>query len=153
MNYTEIITEFYNNFSEGNAQGMTQYYHKDIVFNDPIFGTLKKERAFKMWEMLLSKKSEHTTISFDNIIEKEGFITVNWTATYLFGPQQRKVVNNVLATFRFQENKIIEHSDSFDLWKWTRQALGTSGYLMGWSSFMQKKIQHKMELQLDDFIK
>ncbi|MFL0100562.1 hypothetical protein [Tenacibaculum maritimum] len=35
---------------------MTDCYHKDITFQDPVFGKLKGQRAIKMWEMLLSRK-------------------------------------------------------------------------------------------------
>ena len=38
------------------------------------------------------------------------------------------------------DGKIIKHTDIFDLWEWSKQALGVSGYLLGWSGFMKNKI-------------
>jgi hypothetical protein len=32
------------------------------------------------------------------------------------------------------------HTDDFDIWKWSKQALGLTGYLFGWTGFMQNKI-------------
>lgn len=152
MNNQELIEKFYTSFSDGNAKEMTACYHENIVFQDPVFGRLEGEKAYKMWEMLLSKKNKSTKITFDNIqanIEKG---SAHWTAIYNYGEKKRKVINIVSAQFKFKDGKIIEHIDSFDLWKWTQQALGTIGYLLGWASFMKNKIQKTTKTQLDEFI-
>jgi hypothetical protein len=44
------------------------------------------------------------------------------------------------AQFYFQDGLIIRHTDDFDIWKWSKQALGLTGYLFGWTGFMQNKI-------------
>jgi hypothetical protein len=41
------------------------------------------------------------------------------------------VVNDVRARFRFRDGLIVEHVDSFSFWRWARQALGPTGYLLG----------------------
>lgn len=67
MDNKEIIGKFYTSFSNGNFEGMLECYHKDVVFEDAVFGRLEGESAFKMWEMLLSQKKGDTKISFNNI--------------------------------------------------------------------------------------
>ena len=131
---------------------MTTCYHKDIVFRDPVFGKLQGKRAFSMWEMLLSKRSETTQISYDHIQSTQDKGSAIWTAQYTYGKTKRKVTNVVHASFTFKDGKIIEHTDVFDLWKWTQQALGITGYLMGWTSFMKNKIQKTTNEQLNNFI-
>lgn len=148
----QTIHNFYTGFSTGNAKAMTACYHENIVFNDPVFGELKGEKAVKMWEMLLSKSSKDTTIDFDNIQSTESNGKANWTAVYYYGASKRKVVNKVSANFKFKDGKIIEHSDTFDLWKWTKQALGLAGYLLGWTNFMKQKIQKTTHAQLDSYM-
>lgn len=155
MDNNELIEKFYTSFSNGKAKEMTDCYHKDITFQDPAFGILKGSRAVKMWEMLLSRSTEKPKISFDNIqtsLEKET-TNCNWTAKYVFGAKKRKVTNVIHAQFRFKDGKIIEHIDTFNLWKWSQQALGISGFLMGWTPYMKKKIQKTTNKQLDNFIK
>lgn len=105
-----------------------------------------------MWEMLLSRAAGNISISFDNVEADENQGSATWTAIYEYGPKKRKVTNNVRAAFKFQDGKIIEHIDTFDLWKWTKQAMGPVGYLLGWSSFMKAKIQQTTNGQLDAFI-
>ena len=107
----------------------------------------------KMWEMLLSQKSSGTKISFGNISTTEEKGTATWKAEYLYGDKNRKVINKVFARFKFKDGRIIEHIDYFNLWRWTQQALGPMGYLMGWTPFMRNKIQKTVKMRLDDFIR
>ena len=152
MDNQELIRNFYTSFSSGNVKGMLDCYHEDVVFQDPVFGKLNGERAFKMWEMLLSQKKEDTKISFNNIHSTLEEGKANWVAEYVYGDKKRPVVNRVTAKFKFKGGKIIEHLDDFDLWNWTRQALGFSGYLLGWTPFMKNKIQQTTNNKLNEFI-
>lgn len=151
MSHQDTIEQFYTAFSEGNTEEMLKHYHDDVVFEDPAFGKLKGKRANAMWRMLLSKK-EKSGLRLQFNVNKNSENKANWIATYNYGPQKRKVINHVSATFKFKDGKIIQHQDSFNLWKWTQQALGFSGYLLGWSNFMKKKIQQTTAKTLDQFI-
>jgi hypothetical protein len=53
----------------------------------------------------------------------------------------RTVVNDIQARFVFRDGKICEHHDHFDLWRWSRQALGTQGPLLGWTPLVQNAIR------------
>lgn len=152
MNNNKLIENFYNSFSSGDVKGMIACYHKNVIFKDPVFGTLKGEKAIKMWKMLLSKRTKTTKISFSNITATEDKGSANWKAEYLYGEKKRKVINNVTANFKFEDGKIIEHIDTFNLWKWTQQAIGTAGYLIGWTPFMKNKIQNTTKEQLENFM-
>jgi len=131
---------------------MLECYHEDIVFQDPAFGTLTGKRACQMWKMLLSKKDSDLKITFKNITANQTTGSAEWTARYTLSDNNRKVVNHITANFKFKDGKIVEHVDSFDVWKWSKQALGLPGYLMGWTPFMKTKIQQKLNRRLDNFI-
>ena len=60
--------------------------------------------------------------------------------------------NKVDARFDFEDGKIIRHVDSFDLWRWTRMALGTTGVMTGWSGFAQTKVRSTADRSLRRFI-
>ncbi len=149
MSNKEIIQQFYQSFKDGNATGMTECYHDKITFEDPAFGVLHGEDAKDMWHMLLS--GEKAIIEFSNIEESGSTGAANWRAEYNFGPQKRKVINEVSANFEFKDGKIINHKDEFNMWKWSRQALGLPGLLLGWSLFMKSAIQKKTKGLLDDY--
>lgn len=152
MSNEALIKRFYKSFSDGNADGMTACYHDDIVFKDPAFGTLESDKAKAMWQMLMSRSDSAPEIQFSNVSADEKYGKANWIAKYNYGPKKRKVVNNVTALFEFKDGKIIKHTDEFDLWKWSQQALGISGYLLGWSSFMKNQIQKKTNGLLRKFM-
>lgn len=152
MSNEALIRQFYQSFSEGNADGMVACYHDDIVFTDPAFGTLKGDKAKAMWRMLLSRSDSKPQIQFKNVAADSKFGKASWIANYNYGPNKRAVENHVAATFEFKGGKIIKHTDDFDLWKWSQQALGVSGYLLGWSSFMKNQIQKKTNGLLGRFM-
>ena len=71
--------------------------------------------------------------------ERQG--RARWVATYLFSQTGRMVENHIEASFRFEGGKIVEHHDRFDLWRWSRQALGAKGMLLGWLAPVQDAIR------------
>lgn len=153
MGHKEIITHFYQSFAQGDAQAMTDCYHENVTFSDPAFGTLQGDKAKAMWFMLLERSKGNIQISFDTVNASGNSGSAHWTAKYPYGAQQRPVVNNVTATFIFKNGKILEHHDSFNLYKWSQQALGLSGFLLGWSGFMRSKIQTQTNSLLEAYMK
>lgn len=139
MNNKELITKFYQSFSEGNAEGMIDCYHDEIEFQDPAFGKIKGDDAKNMWRMLLESGS--SKIDFSNVTADETKGSASWRAEYNYGPKKRKVINNITASFDFKDGKIIKHVDHFSMWKWSQQALGLGGYLLGWTPIIKSKVQ------------
>lgn len=148
----ELISDFYTAFQKLDYAAMNQFYSNDIVFFDPVFELLKGDEAKCMWEMLC-KNAGDFSLTFGDIQELDDeYCTCNWVATYTFSRTGRKVVNNVKANMRFEDGKIIEHSDAFSLHKWSKQALGFMGVLFGWNSFFQRKIKNQAKRNLIKFI-
>ena len=146
------IEQFYQAFAKGDAAGMISCYHDDVEFEDPAFGKLKGDQAKAMWQMLLNRAKGNLAIEYSEITADESTGQAKWIARYPFGPKKRSVVNRISASFVFQDGKIIKHTDVFDLWRWSQQALGLSGYLLGWAPFFAKKIQKTTNKQLADFM-
>jgi hypothetical protein len=72
-------------------------------------------------------------------------------ARYLFSQTGRTVVNRIEARFVFRDGLIAEHHDTFDLWRWSRQALGFKGVLLGWTPFVQRAIRAQARKGLDAY--
>jgi len=143
MTNAELITSFYKAFADGDAERMVSCYHADIQFQDPAFGVLRNEDAKNMWRMLIGRSKGDIRITFSHVTADEKTGSANWVAEYVFSQTNRKVINVISATFEFADGKIIKHTDNFDLYKWTKQALGLKGYLLGWTAFMRKQIQQQ----------
>ena len=94
-----------------------------------------------MWRMLIKRGGDDLEISYRVLSSYEVGGEVEWTAKYKFGPKKRPVNNQIIATLWIANGKIYQHEDHFNLAKWSRQALGLPGYLLGWSGYMKKKIR------------
>jgi len=152
MNTNEaLITKFYTAFANADAKTMSECYHPKIHFIDPVFGLLKEQQVSKMWDMLILKSKGDIIINFSNIEADELSGSAHWTATYKFSKTNRKVINRISADFLFQDGLIIKHTDNFDVWKWSKQAFGITGYLLGWTGFFQDKIKEQALLSLKKF--
>lgn len=151
MQNEAIIREFYESFARADSEGMVRCYAPNVVFTDPAFGELHGDEAKAMWRMLIESSKGQIALTFDNIRANDITGSADWVAHYTFSQTGRKVVNRVTARFEFQDGLIVRHTDQFDAWKWSRQALGLPGYLLGWTPFMKNKIQQRARRQLAKF--
>jgi ketosteroid isomerase-like protein len=67
----KIVTKFYDAFANADASKMCEYYHPDIEFRDPIFGSLKGNDACQMWEMLIARSNENIKIKLSEVKSNE----------------------------------------------------------------------------------
>ena len=147
-----VIRRFYTAFQQLDYTTMNDCYTTGAVFSDPVFGLLQGDELPAMWEMLC-KTAKNFSLSFSDIqLLDEEYATCTWMATYTFSKTGRQVVNNVKAYMRIQQGKITEHTDKFDVWKWSRQALGLPGLLLGWSGFIQNKVHRTARKSLEKFM-
>jgi ketosteroid isomerase-like protein len=138
-----LITKFYTAFAQLKAEDMVACYDSTVVFEDPGFGVLINDDAKNMWRMLTSNNKSQLKITFDCVTATDTKGSANWVASYIFSATGRPVINRVSAQFEFKNGKISKHTDSFNFWTWSRQALGFVGYTLGWSSFLQNKVKQK----------
>ncbi|MBK7121318.1 MAG: nuclear transport factor 2 family protein [Chitinophagaceae bacterium] len=151
-NRDELINKFYTAFQQLDHRGMNSCYSEDIVFFDPVFGFLRGDEVRSMWEMLC-KNAKDFSLTYSNIKHLDDeYSTCEWVATYTFSKTGKKVVNRIKANMLFADGKIIEHSDAFSLHRWSSQALGFTGWLLGWNRFFQRKIQNGARKNLVKFM-
>ena len=153
MNINEqVIQNFYSAFARLDHAAMQNYYAADPVFNDPVFGILQGDEVKAMWEMLC-RNAKDFSLTYETPEADGEYGTCNWTATYTFSKTGRRVVNKVKAHMRIENGRITEHTDEFDIYKWSRQALGLPGILLGWSGYLKNKIRSDAKKRLYSFMK
>lgn len=138
----DLINKFYTAFANLDAEQMISCYSDNVVFYDPAFGDLYGKDAKKMWRMLIAKSQGNLKITYSNVTATESAGSADWVAEYTFSQSGRKVINHIHAKFEFWDGKIIKHTDTFNFYKWTKQALGIKGYLFGWTGFMKKRVRN-----------
>ena len=150
MSNQTLIENFYRAFQAQDGKAMAASYHPQAQFWDPVFQSLEGPAVGTMWIMLCAQAQELKVQLKDLAVDgDQGQAT--WVAQYRFGRQGREVHNVIGARFQFQDGRILNHRDSFDLWRWSRQALGLSGVLLGWSPWFQRQIQHRAQAGLIRF--
>jgi ketosteroid isomerase-like protein len=151
MNDNEALIErFYTAFARRDHKVMAQCYSPDAVFEDEVFN-LQGKRIAAMWHMLCAGAQDFS-LEFSDIECDQYGGTAHWEPQYRFSATGRMVHNIIESSFRFRDGQIVEHIDSFNFWRWSRQALGVPGLLLGWSRGLRSKVQVQAALNLDKFI-
>ncbi|OEC33907.1 Ketosteroid isomerase-related protein [Pseudomonas cuatrocienegasensis] len=143
----ETLTRFYQAFQRLDADTMAACYAPDAVFSDPAFPALRGAEIADMWRML-SSRAQDFSLQFEGIEADDRQGRASWTASYLFSKTGRPVINVIDAHFTFRDGLIVTHRDHFDLWRWSRQALGLKGLLLGWTPLVRAAIQRQAAASL-----
>ena len=147
-----MIERFYAAFAARNGAEMAACYAPDVEFSDPVFPELHGTEAGAMWRMLTGR-AEDLRIELLEHDANDEHGSARWRAHYTFTETGRPVVNDVRASFRFGEDGlIVEHRDQFDFHRWSRQALGPSGLLLGWTPLLRAAVRRRARAGLEEFL-
>lgn len=148
--HVELISRLYQSFQQLDAEAMAACYTADVRFSDPVFVDLRGEAVGDMWRMLCSR-AEDFSLTFDSVRADERSGSAHWVAHYRFSGTGRTVINHIRAEFGFRDGLICAHCDNFDLWRWSRQALGFKGLMLGWAPPVQAAIRRQAARSLEQF--
>jgi ketosteroid isomerase-like protein len=151
MSNQDTINRFYRAFQERDGATMSACYAPDATFRDPVF-ELSGDRIGLMWRML-TERGKDLRVEFSNVVADENAGSADWQAWYSFSKTGRKVHNVIRARFRFRGGLIVDHVDDFDFWRWSRQALGPAGLLLGWTPMLRAKVRKQAADGLDAYAK
>jgi hypothetical protein len=104
-----------------------------------------------MWRMLTGRADDLEVELLDHEADGDRG-SARWVAHYTFTQTGRPVKNCVHASFRFADGLIAEHRDEFDFHRWSRQALGTPGLLLGWTPLLRAAVRRRARAGLDEFM-
>lgn len=152
MTHQNLLTEFYTSFAKHDYVGMNACYHNEAEFTDPTFGTLKGDEVKAMWKMLIERSGGKLKVVFRDVVANEATGSAHWEAFYEFSKTGRQVHNKIDARFEFKDGKIFRHHDHFNVWRWSTQALGASGFLLGYTSFFRNKLQTQTRKLLVEYM-
>lgn len=127
-------------------------YAPDVAFSDPVFPALRGDSARGMWRMLCARGKD-LRIEFSAVQADERSGSAHWEAWYTFTSTGKPVHNIIDATFTFSNGQIASHIDRFDLYRWSRQALGVKGVVLGWTPFVQNAIRRTAARSLESYLR
>jgi ketosteroid isomerase-like protein len=148
--HAELLHAFYAAFQRRDYRAMAACYTPDAEFHDPVFTHLAGWRVRAMWRMLCERATD-LRVEVADVRASAEVGSAHWEAWYTFSQTGRSVHNRIDASFQFQDGKIRQHTDVFDFYAWTRQALGLKGLLLGWTPPVQRAIRVQAARALDAF--
>ena len=146
------IRDFYAAFARKDGAAMAAMYSPDARFSDPVFPDLDAREVGGMWRMFCTGPDTGLRVESSDIVGDDRGARAHWDAHYAFGPSKRPVLNRIDATFELRDGLIVRHVDRFDFWRWSRQALGASGLLLGWSPIVRNAVRKQARARLDQFL-
>ena len=146
-----IIERFYAAFDERDGAAMSACYAPGAHFSDPVFTDLNGEEPGAMWRMLTGQAKDLSIELLEHEATGEHG-SARWLAHYTFTQTGRPVVNDVHARFRFADGLIADHVDEFGFHRWSRQALGLPGLLLGWTPILRAATRKRARASLDEFM-
>ena len=153
----QTIDHFYTAFAQLDADTMAACYAEDAVFDDAVFSLRGKPEVAGMWRMLCqatqTKGRDVWKLEYRDVQANAGAGRAHWDAHYRFSATGRIVDNSIDAFFTFDSQGLIAtHRDSFDFWRWSRQALGLPGVLLGWTPALRNKVRQRAAANLRKFM-
>jgi hypothetical protein len=154
-NHALLLERLYGAFKALDGDAMEACYARDARFADPVFTLEGREQIGGMWRMLCSNvrgqgrdvwKLDATSISADALTGR-----ARWEAHYRFSATGRLVHNVVEGRFTFKDGLIATHRDTFGFWRWSRQALGAPGWLVGWTPMLRRQVRARAASNLRAF--
>lgn len=148
----DLVERFYQAFAKKDAEAMAACYADEAEFSDPAFPHLNADEVRGMWRMLCGR-SQDLRIEYVSRQTSLGCYQVDWQAWYTFTKTGRPVHNRVQASLQLKNGKIVHHQDRFNFWRWSRQAFGLPGWILGWTPILRKAVQAEAGKALQTFLK
>ncbi len=137
------LDRFYTAFQNLDGKAMQACYAPKARFDDEAFSLEGREEVGAMWRMLCDAVRDKGRAEW-RLEYRTTASTAHWEPRYRFSATGRLVHNIVDADFSFDpDGLILTHRDHFDFWRWSRQALGMPGLLLGWSGFLRRKVRQQ----------
>lgn len=151
------IERFYTAFAQLDADTMQRCYAADATFEDEVFKLYGQRDVGGMWRMLCeaaqAKGRADWKLEYSQVSAEGGKGRAHWVAHYRFSASGRPVVNRIDAEFEFDAKGLItRHRDRFDFWRWSRQALGVPGLVLGWTPYFRKQVRAGAAANLKRFL-
>jgi hypothetical protein len=146
----QLIETFYTAFAAKDYAAMQTCYGPAPTFADEVF-SLKGKEVGAMWHMLCEGGSD-LTLTYRGVQADDAAGRAHWEARYTFSTTGRPVLNVIDAEFQFLAGRIRGHRDRFSFWRWSSQALGPTGLLLGWTPIVRNKVRATARARLDKFI-
>jgi len=152
----QLLERFYTAFAALDATTMAACYAEDARFDDEVFALAGRAQVAGMWRMLCDSARQQGadvwSLRFEGVAADDCQGSSRWQARYRFSATGRLVHNAIASRFEFRDGLIWRQRDRFSFWRWSRQALGLPGWLLGGTSWLQDRVRAQAAAKLRAFL-
>ena len=151
------LRRLYAAFARLDGAAMQACYAADATFDDEVFSLRGAPQVGGMWRMLCdatrAQGADVWRLEVGELSDRGGHWSVHWEAHYRFSATGRLVHNRIDAQIRCSaDGLIVQQRERFDFWRWTRQALGLPGWLLGWTPQLRAKLRARAAANLAAYL-
>ncbi len=138
----ETLDRLYAAFTRLDGAAMAACYAEDAEFRDPVFHLRGRDEVGAMWGMLCEQVRAGGLQHWRLSVRDHGHSQMRVEVEYPYAPTGRVVHNFIHSQFEFDaQGLVLRQVDRFGLWRWTRQALGWRGTLLGWTPWVRRRVR------------
>ena len=146
-----VALHFWRSLEARDADEMAACYAGDASFEDEVF-RLSGAECGLMWRMLFQGAADLRVRTHPLKVGDNGVAHGTWEAWYTFSATGRRVHNRIQTRLVLRDGKIVDHHDRFPFWRWSRQALGAKGWLLGWTPLVRMAVRRQARKRLDKWM-
>jgi ketosteroid isomerase-like protein len=132
LSNSQKVEHFYKNSSKDDMSLVTEFYHADAVFKDPV-GEVKGAENLKAYYSSLYENLKEIKFEFPKTFEAKDTVIATWIMTIstesLNGGEPVRVEGSSVITFD-ADGKAIYHRDYFDLGEMVYEHIPFVGFLV-----------------------
>ncbi|KAH8923203.1 hypothetical protein BT69DRAFT_1262631 [Atractiella rhizophila] len=151
----KTIEKYQSSHASLDWEGMSSCLSPTYTFSDPAFPDLDERMSKGMWCMFLENRETNKMVVKCGPATKTGENTWEYDYSVDYVLNSRPILNHMHATLTLSPstNLITKQVDHFDFYAWARQALGVSGYLLGWTEMVKGQVRTRAKGRLEGFLK
>ena len=137
----ELVKQFYHALDKGDYKSVIDLYHAKAIYRDELFD-LQGLEIHALWYRA-TRPEMNFSAKLESIREEGDVIKTDWEIGYTLDVIKRRIKLKEIGTFKFEDDKIIEHTDEYDFWSWCTQVLGPIGRVFGWSNWLKSRARYQ----------
>lgn len=154
---TRRVQDFFDALARLDAYALAQCYAPSARFEDAAWSLQGTEAIAAMWEMICDDTrrlgADVWRLECLRIRGTRHRCKVDWRLSHRDPATGRLIHQRMESRFLLtRDGRIDFHENRFSLWRWSRQARGLSGWLLGWTPIMRQRVRHDAAQRLDRYL-
>lgn len=151
----QALERFFDAMQRCDTEALRTSYHPALRFDDPLISTTSVGDRLDWCGMLWSPRDADGQriwqLELEEVRTRGALATARWNLRYRYTPTKRLIDQALHSHFSFDaDGRITTQRDSFDFWRWSRQAHGLLGLLLGWTPLMWDQAREQARASLED---